>query len=100
MTPVSVLAYEITDQLAVEATGTVVVQYADFDDAVNADGTSQGDTARGTAVTDIGFVLAPTEVDEFNVVVSFATGNALNALGALTLAPYADDLEDDPKDNQ
>lgn len=43
----------------------------------------------------------PTDRDEFQVILSYAAGNALNddaAEAGFTLAPFADDLEDDLRD--
>lgn len=87
------LAYEITDELSLDVQLSGVYQYADFDDGVEL-----SDTGRATAVLDMGLNFQPTERDEFNIAFSFATGNALNAVNPFTLAPYADDLEDDLED--
>jgi len=56
------------------------------------------DADRGAAVFDLGANFHPTETDEFQVTLSFAAGNGLNSIIPFSLAPYADDLEDDLKD--
>lgn len=85
-------AYELTDQLAVDAVGTVVFQYGDFDDG------GVDDELEGTGVVDLALSYRPTPLDEFQAAASFAAGNALNDVAPLSLAPYADDLEDDLED--
>lgn len=84
------LAYDVTDELALEALFSAVYQYADFDEGVEL-----SNTGRATAVLDLGISFQPTDRDKFAIVLSFATGNALNDINPFTLAPYADDLEDD-----
>jgi hypothetical protein len=86
------LAYELTDQLSIDALGTVVFQYGDFD------GTDVDDDLEGSGVVDLALSYRPTPLDEFQAVLSFAERNALNDVAPLSLAPYADDLEDDLED--
>jgi hypothetical protein len=85
-------AYELTDELSIEAVGTVVFQYGDFD------GSDVDDELEGSGVVDLALSYRPTPLDEFQAALSFAGGNALNDVAPLSLAPYADDLEDDLED--
>ncbi len=86
------MSYDINEKLSVEGTLTGVYQYGDFD--------VQGldDADRGTVVFDLGVNFHPTEIDEFQITLSYAGGNGLNSVSPFSLAPYADDLEDDLKD--
>jgi porin len=90
--PFSANAYDLNEKLSIEGTLTGIYQYADVDieETDNAD--------RGAAVLDLGMNFHPTDADEFQVTLSFAAGNGLNQLNLFSLAPYADDLEDDLKD--
>ena len=88
----SAFAYDINDKLSTEGFLTGVYQYADTDIS------GIGSADRGTAVLDLGVNFHPTDSDEFQVTLSYAAGNALNYLDLFSLAPYADDLEDDLKD--
>lgn len=88
--PVPVPAYDVSEEFSLEATLTGVYQYADF-----GKGTAPKDTGRGVMVLDAGANYHPTDSDEFNLAVSFAVGHGLNGVEAFTLAPFADDLEDD-----
>ena len=56
------------------------------------------DADRGAVVFDLGINFHPTDTDEFQVTLSAAAGNGLNGIDPFSLAPYADDLEDDLKD--
>ena len=96
--PLPTFAYDLTESFSIEGTLTLVGQHAELDDVFNDDGNRISDTGRSTAVIDISANFHPTEVDEFEIIYSFAEGNALNSLDAFTLAPYADDLEDDLSD--
>ena len=91
MTSVVASAYDVNEKLAIEGTLTGVYQYGDYDvkGMDNKDG--------GAAVFDLGINFHPTESDEFQVTTSFASGNGLNRDNPLSLAPFADDLEDDLK---
>lgn len=90
--PFSAHAYALNEKLTIEGTLTGVYQYADVD-------IEETDNAgRGAAVLDLGANFHPTNADEFQVTLSFAAGNGLNYLNLFSLAPYADDLEDDLKD--
>jgi porin len=88
----SAFAYDINEKLSVEGTLTGVYQYADLD----VEGVNEAD--RGAVVFDLGTNFHPTEKDEFQITLSFAAGNGLNYMELFSLAPYADDLEDDLKD--
>lgn len=85
------LAYDLNEKLSIEGTLTGVYQYGDLD----AEETDSVD--RGAAVLDLGINFHPTDNDEFQVTLSYAAGNGLNYLELFSLAPYADDLEDDLK---
>nr|VFK32451.1 MAG: porin [Candidatus Kentron sp. MB]VFK35722.1 MAG: porin [Candidatus Kentron sp. MB]VFK77444.1 MAG: porin [Candidatus Kentron sp. MB] len=86
-------AYDVTDKFSVGATITGVYQQGKFSD------TAIGDVGRGAVVTDIGVNFQPTKRDEFDLAVSFAAGNSLNAVSPYSAHPlYADDLEDDLED--
>ncbi|MEW6215088.1 MAG: carbohydrate porin [Nitrospirota bacterium] len=86
------LAFDLNEKLSIEGTLTGVYQYGDFDVE------GMDDKDRGAAVLDLGVNFHPTERDEFQVTLSYASGNGLNYLELFSLAPYADDLEDDLKD--
>jgi len=90
-TPLQMYAYDITDKFSIDGTLTGVYQYGDW----NAE--DLDDTGRGAAVLDLGANFHPSDIDEFQVTLSFAAGNALNNISPFTLTPYADDLEDDLK---
>ena len=92
ITPTLASAYDVNEKLSIEGTLTGVYQHGDFD----FEGIDDAD--RGAAVLDLGINFHPTDKDEFQVTVSFAAGNGLNAVTPFSLAPYADDLEDDLKD--
>ncbi|UCD58122.1 MAG: carbohydrate porin [Candidatus Hydrogenedentota bacterium] len=96
LVPVSIGAYDVNEKLSIEMLGTGVSQYGAFDETDN----NIGDTGRGAFVVDLGANFHPTDVDEFNALISFAAGNALNKVAeeaGFTLAPYFDNLEDDLK---
>lgn len=90
--PAIAQAYDINEKLAVEGTLTGVYQYGDFD----VEGADDAD--RGTVVFDLGVNFHPTEIDEFQVTLSYSAGNGLNSVIPFSLVPYSDDLEDDLKD--
>ena len=90
--PLVAFAHDINEKLAIEGVLTGVYQYADTDIS------GIGSADRGAAVFDLGVNFHPTDSDEFQVTLSYAAGNALNYLDMFSLAPYADDLEDDLKD--
>src|SRR4030042_1884938 len=90
--PFSARAYDLNEKLSIEGTLTGVYQYADLDIK------GRDNAGRGAAVLDLGINFHPTDKDEFQVTLSFAAGNGLNYLNLFSLAPYADDLEDDLKD--
>ncbi len=92
------LAYDLTDSFSVEATLSIVGQHAGLDDVFDEDGTRVADTSRGAVAFDIGANLHPTEVDEFQLTYGFSEGEAINGIEAFTLAPFADDLEEDFSD--
>lgn len=89
--PFLTYAYDINDKFSLEGTLTGVYQYGNW----NAEDVD--DTDRGAAVLDLGANFHPTDIDEFQVTLSFAAGNALNDKAPFSLVPYADDLEDDLK---
>ncbi len=91
-------AFDLSDTLAIEGTATGVVQHAELNNVFDENGNEISDTARGTAVIDIGIHFHPTDHDEFQLVYSFAEGTAINGLEAFTLASFADDLEEDLSD--
>ncbi|HID93827.1 MAG TPA: porin, partial [bacterium (Candidatus Stahlbacteria)] len=90
--PSQTLAHDINEKLTVEGMLTGVFQYGDFD----VEGIDDAD--RGVVVLDIGANFHPTDVDEFQITLSYAAGNGLNTIIPFSLVPYADDLEDDLKD--
>nr|VFJ66242.1 MAG: porin [Candidatus Kentron sp. FM]VFJ66506.1 MAG: porin [Candidatus Kentron sp. FM]VFK06195.1 MAG: porin [Candidatus Kentron sp. FM] len=88
-------AYDITDNFSIGGTVTGVYQYGEFSGAKNEHGETIDDTGRATVVTDIRFDFRPTDKDRFNIVLSFAAGNALNEISPYPEHPlYADELED------
>jgi len=89
--PFLAYAYDINDKFSLDGTLTGVYQYGDW----NAEDVD--DAGRGAAVLDLGANFHPTDIDEFQVTLSFAAGNALNDVAPFSLVPYADDLEDDLK---
>jgi porin len=91
ITPLLAHAYDINDKFSLDGTLTGVYQYGDW----NAEDVD--DAGRGAAVLDLGANFHPTEIDEFQVTLGFAAGNALNNIAPFSLTPYADDLEDDLK---
>lgn len=96
--PITSFAYDLSDYFSIEGTLTGVSQHAELDNAFDEDGNEISDTGRGAVVIDIGANFHPTEHDEFQLVYSFAEGEAINGLDAFTLAPFADDLEEDLSD--
>ncbi len=94
----SLLAYDLTESFSIEGTLTYVAQNAQLDNVFKEDGSKQSDTTRAAVVLDIGANYRLTKRDEFQLTYSFAEGEAINGLEAFTLAPYADDLEEDLKD--
>lgn len=91
-------AFDLSDTLSIEGTATGVVQQAELDNVFDEDGNEISDTGRGSATIDIGVNFHPTDHDEFQLTYSFAEGTAINGLEAFTLAPFADDLEEDLSD--
>ena len=96
--PISSFAFDITDSFSIEGTLTTVGQHAELDDVFDEDGNKVSDTSRSTVVIDIGANFHPTENDEFQLTYSFAEGEAINGVEAFSLAPFADDLEEDLSD--
>ena len=90
-TPVIALAYDVNEKLTIEGTLTGVYQYGDLNI------TGMGNKDRGAVVFDLGVNFHSTKADEFQITLSYAAGNGLNYLNLFSLAPYADDLEDDLK---
>lgn len=91
-------AYDLTDSFSIEGTATTVVQHADLDNVFNESGNKVSDTGRGAAILDIGINFHPTDNDEFQITYSFSEGEAINGIEAFSLAPFADDLEEDLSD--
>ncbi len=90
--PFLTYAYDLNEKITIEGTLTGIYQYGDF-------GAEEMDDAdRGAVVLDFGINFHPTDKDEFQITLSYAAGNGLNYLEPFSLAPYADDLEDDLKD--
>jgi len=89
--PLAAFAYDINEKFTIDGAMTGVYQYADTDIS------GIGSADRGAAVIDLGVNFHPTDSDEFQVTLSYAAGNGLNYLDMFSLAPYADDLEDDLK---
>ena len=85
--------YEVNDKFSIDASVAGVYQYADGVD--NSEDDSYG---RGSVASDIGFNFHPTEIDEFQLTLSFASGNGLHNKEPFSLCTNADDLEDDLKD--
>jgi len=85
--------YEVNDKFSIDASLAGVYQYADGLD--NREDDSYG---RGSVASDIGLNFHPTEIDEFQVTLSFASGNGLHNKESFSLCANADDLEDDLKD--
>lgn len=91
-------ALDLNDFVSLETTITGVTQHAALDDVYDEDGNKVDDTSRGAVSVDIGANFHPTDNDEFQITYSFAEGEAINGLEAFTLAPFADDLEEDLSD--
>jgi hypothetical protein len=90
-TPVLTLGYDLNEKLSIEGTLTGVYQHGDFDIE------GMDDKGRGATILDLGMNFHPTERDEFQITLSYAAGNGLNAVVPFSLLPYADDLEADLK---
>ncbi|MFK7816995.1 MAG: carbohydrate porin [Gammaproteobacteria bacterium] len=91
-------AYDLTDSISIEATATAIAQHADLDNVLNESGNEISDTGRSATTLDIGINFHPTDNDEFQIIYSFAEGEAINGIGGFSLAPFADDLEEDLSD--
>jgi len=85
-------AIELSDSASADIVLTSVMQQGSFS------GTSVRDGARGTFVAEVALSFEPSEKDAFGLRASAAAGNAFNDVNPLSLAPYADDLEDDVTD--
>lgn len=96
--PIPLLAYDFTSSFSIEGTITAVGQHAELDNVFNEDGNKVSDTTRSAIAIDIGANYQPTENDEFQLTFSGAEGEAINGLEAFSLAPFADDLEEDLTD--
>ena len=96
--PPTSFAYDVSDSLSVEGALTAVSQHANIDNATSENGHEYSDTTRSSVSIDISANFHPTENDEFQLTYSFAEGEAINGLDAFTLAPFADDLEEDLSD--
>lgn len=91
LTPFFAFAHDMNEKLTVDGTLTGVYQYAN----TNIEGT--GSVGRGAAVMDLGVNFHPAKTDEFQITLSYASGNGLNYLDLFSLSSYSDDLEDDLK---
>jgi porin len=92
--PVWVSALEINPKLSLDYNFSAVYQHADFLHGIP-------DKGCGSLSTDIGINFHPTPKDEFQLTFSLAGGNGLKETfgeKGFSLAPNADDLEDDLKD--
>lgn len=85
----SALAYDVDEKVSIDGTLTGVYQYVAYDEG------GGEDRGRGALVLDIGLNYHPSDIDEFQVTLSYADGNALNTFVPFSFIPYADDLEDD-----
>ena len=83
------LAYEGDERLSIDGTLTGVYQYVAYDQG------GDEDRGRGAVVLDIGLNYHPSDSDEFQVILSYADGNALNSFVPFSFIPYADTLDDD-----
>lgn len=92
------IAYDVSDYFSIEGTVTAVIQHADLDNVFRQSGNEYSDNARGAAIIDVGINYHPTDNDEFQLTYSFAEGEAINGVEAFSLAPFADDLEEDLSD--
>ena len=90
--PLSGFAYDIGGRTSLEGTATSVYQLANTDI-----GGKHDNEDRGALVLDVGLNFHPSKKDEFQLVVGFGSGNGLNSVLPFSVAPYADDLEDDLK---
>ena len=91
-------ALDLNDFISIETTLTGVTQHAELDNVSDENGNNIDHTSRGSVSVDLGVNIHPTEFDEFQITYSFAEGQAINGLEAFTLAPFADDLEEDLSD--
>nr|VFJ94445.1 MAG: porin [Candidatus Kentron sp. LFY] len=90
ISPFSASAYDLGDDFSIGATVTGVFQRGEFA------GPGIDDASRGVMVIDIDIGFQPSEQDEFQILISVASGNAIDAVSPFAVHPiYADDLEDD-----
>jgi porin len=94
LTPMIVSAYDVNEKLSIEGTLTGVYQYGDIE---SKDEGIDDQFDRGSGAMDLGVNFHPTDKDEFQITLSYAAGNGLNPIVPFSLAPYADDLEEDLK---
>ena len=83
------LAFDVDEKFSIDGTVTGVYQYVVYDEG------GDEDRGRGAVVLDLGLNYHPSDIDEFQVVLSYADGNALNTFVPFSFVPYADTLEDD-----
>ncbi|NPA40493.1 MAG: carbohydrate porin [Thermodesulfobacteria bacterium] len=90
----SAKALDVNQKMSMEGTLTGTYQYAIFNSNTK-DDFGVKNTGKGTTVLDLGINLHPTKTDEFQLTLSYASGNALNEVDPFPLSTYADDLEAD-----
>ena len=87
----SALAYDVDEKVSIDGSLTGVYQYVVYDQG------GDENRGRGAVVLDLGLNYHPSDIDEFQVTLSYADGNALNTFVPFSFVPYADVLEDDLK---
>lgn len=92
-------ALDVTEKFSIEASIAGVYQHASMDGPkVYFEGLGTDDSVgRGSVAADLGFNFHPTQQDELQLTLSFASGNGLKYKEFFTLSPNADDLESDVK---
>jgi len=90
-------AYDVTEKFTVDATLSLVYQKVSLDDQEAQSIGVEDSVGRGSGTMDLGFNFHPTDVDEFQVTLSFGAGNGLKYTPIFSLATNADDLESDLK---
>lgn len=83
--------------LELGATATGVIQTGDYDDALDSDGRSIGNTTRGSLAVDLQASADVGSSGRAFGLASFAEGNGLDGVGGVSVRVNADDLEDDVK---
>ncbi len=91
-------AYEVDDKLDITIALRGLLSYGDFSNAVDPYGQPLGTTTRGAGIVDLEIDYHPTDRDTLFAAIRAASGNALNDIGGVELAPYADPLEKELRD--